>query len=121
MKPLKFKLDECLDVRLFSLFIEAGHQADTVFSENISGVDDQTIYRICKQEGRTLITQDLDFSNPFIYSPKGTKGIIVLRNPTQLLDDARALMAIVIERLEIEEPDNHLWVVGYRGIRIWPA
>ena len=117
---MKFKLDECLDVRLAALFSAEEHDVQTVFDENFSGESDKAIYSICVKEERTLITQDMDFSNPFRFSPLGTQGIIVLRNPSQLLSDSEHLIKNVIRRIHEDNPQGHLWVVDRHGIRIWP-
>ena len=118
---MKFKLDECVDVRLARLFEDAGHDAETVFSEKVAGVTDKAIYDICLKEKRTLVTQDLDFSNPFVFDPLPTNGIVVLRNPSQLLHDLEGLLNQVISFLVKENPAGHLWVVAKNRIRIWPA
>jgi len=70
---------------------------------------------------RSQITQDLDFSNPFVFDPLPTKGIVVLRNPSQLLHDLRGLVKEMISLLPKESPTGHLWVVTKGRIRIWPA
>ena len=62
---MRFKLDECLDVRLAALFSNAGHDIQTIHQENLSGAQDDQVYSVCLQEERTLLTQDMDFSNPF--------------------------------------------------------
>ncbi len=118
---MRFKLDECVDVRLTSLFEAAGHDAETVYSEQVSGVTDRAIYHLCLQEKRTLITQDLDFSNPFVYDPVPTEGIVVFRNPSQLLTDLHGLAEEAMKHMSSEKPVGHLWIVGTEGIRIWPA
>lgn len=43
-RPKGCKLDECLDVRLARLFEDAGHDAETVFSEKIAGAADRILY-----------------------------------------------------------------------------
>lgn len=101
---MKFKLDECLDVRLVTLFSDGGYDVQTVYQENLSGTPDERIYSVCLEERRTLITQD----------------IIVLRNPSQLLSEAQHLIKIVILKIREEKPQGHLWIVGRNGIRIWP-
>lgn len=118
---MRFKLDECLDIRLARLFEAAGHDAETVFGEKVAGAADRTIYDLCLREKRTLVTQDMDFSNPFIFDPIPTEGIVVLRNPSQLLTDLAVLMQEAIAHISTEKPAGHLWVVGKNGIRIWPA
>jgi predicted nuclease of predicted toxin-antitoxin system len=118
---MQFKLDECIDVRLAHLLEDAGHGAETVFSEKVAGATDKALYDICLREKRTLVTQDLDFSNPFVFDPLPTKGIVVLRNPSQLLHDLEGLLNQVISFLAKESPAGHLWVVAKNRIRIWPA
>lgn len=118
---MRFKLDECLDVRLARLFEDAGHDVETVFSEKLAGAADRSLYDLCLKEKRTFITQDLDFSNPFVFDPLPTKGIVVLRNPSQLLHDLRGLVKEMISLLPKESPTGHLWVVTIGRIRIWPA
>jgi len=118
---MRVKLDECVDVRLARLFEDAGHSVETVFSEKLAGASDKSLYDICLKEKRTFVTQDLDFSNPFVFDPIPTKGIVVLRNPTQLLDDLEGLVKEVISLLPKESPTGHLWVVAKSRIRIWPA
>ncbi len=117
---MKFKLDECVDVRLAKIFASAGYNVHTVYDENISGESDNNFYSICLKEKRAIITHDMDFSNPFRYSPIPTQGIIVLRNPSQILSEAKYLVELFISRLKEEIPCGHLWVVDRHGIRIWP-
>jgi predicted nuclease of predicted toxin-antitoxin system len=118
---MRFKLDECVDVRLARLFEDAGYDAETVFSEKVAGATDKVLYDLCLKEKRTLVTQDLDFSNPFVFDPLPTKGIVVLRNPSQLLYELQGLVDRVISFLPKESPEGRLWVVGKNRIRIWPA
>jgi hypothetical protein len=118
---MRFKLDECVDIRLARLFEDAGHDAETVFSEKVAGATDKALYDLCLKEKRTLVTQDLDFSNPLVFDPLPTEGIVVLRNPSQLLYDLRGLVNHVIFFLLKESPVGHLWVVSKTRIRIWPA
>jgi hypothetical protein len=49
------------------------------------------------------------FSNPFVYSPLATEGIIVIRNPSQLLSEAEHLVRMVIMKLGVEDPNAGLW------------
>ena len=118
---MRFKLDECLDVRLTDLFSGAGHDVQTVYQQALASETDVGLYEICLEEDRTFITQDMDFSNPFRFSPHASKGIIVLRNPSQMLSEAEYLLQMVILKINEENPEGHLWVVHRQGIRIWPS
>src|SRR4030065_60013 len=54
------------------------------------------------REWRILITQDMAFSNPFVFSPLPAEGIIVIRNPSQLLSEAKNLVRRVITKITDE-------------------
>jgi len=110
-----------MDIRLTTLFSGAGHDAQTVFKEGLSGKPDNKIYSVSIKEKRILIIQDMHFSNPFRFSPIPSQGIIVIKNPTQLLQDAEHLLRDLISRLQEEDPRGHLWIVDHYGIRIWPG
>ena len=60
---MKFKLDENLSPELSPLFSQAGHEAHTVLEERLSGAEDDRLFVRCIEEGRVLVTLDLDFSN----------------------------------------------------------
>ncbi len=117
---MKFKLDECLDVRLVALFPDAGHDVQTVYQEKLSGAPDDRLYSVCLQEERIILTQDMDFSNPLRFSPLPSQGIIVLRNPSQLLPEAEYLVQMVISKIPEESPQGHLWIVDRQRFEFGP-
>jgi Domain of unknown function (DUF5615) len=43
------------------------------------GADDDTLFARCRQEGRCLVTLDLDFSNVLRVPPEQTAGLVGLR------------------------------------------
>ena len=73
------KLDENFGKRCEHIFRSCGHDVATVLSQNLSGTDDQKLVSVCHAEKRTLITLDLDFSNPFEFPPANYSGIAVIR------------------------------------------
>jgi len=81
---VRFKLDENLPYRAGDTFVDAGHDADTVYDEDLAGQPDEVVLAAAVSENRLLVT--LDFSDLRAY-PIGTHcGIVVLRP----LDDSRA-------------------------------
>ncbi len=83
---MRFKLDENLPYRAAHTFVEAGHDADAVYDEDLAGQPDEVVLAATVSEDRVLVTLDLDFSDLSAY-PIGTHcGIVVLRP----LDDSRA-------------------------------
>ena len=51
----------------------------TVRGENLTGRDDDVIFRAAFDEGRLLITQDLDFSDIRRFKPGTHPGIVLVR------------------------------------------
>ena len=78
---MKLKFDENFSVRLRQLFLDAGHDVETVHSEGLQGQQDERIYEVCCAEQRCLITSDQDFSDVFRFPPVPTGGIVVFRTP----------------------------------------
>ena len=57
---MKWKLDENLGSRTVHLFLKAGHDAETVLQEELSGSSDETLFEVCVREDRCLLTLDID-------------------------------------------------------------
>jgi predicted nuclease of predicted toxin-antitoxin system len=114
---MRFKLDENLDPRLASWLSEGGHNVETVLGEGLSGRNDEAIYAACRSERRTLITLDLDFSNPFRFPPGSTEGIIVLRPSLPLLPLIRATLRGSLAHITSGRVQGRLWIVELGRIR----
>lgn len=76
---MKFKGDENLPVEIAELLIDAGYDAKTVNQQQLKGIADPSLAEICAQEGRVLVTLDLDFADIWTYPPKKFPGFIVMR------------------------------------------
>jgi predicted nuclease of predicted toxin-antitoxin system len=72
---MKMKLDENLGRRGAEIFRTAGHDVATVASQRLSGATDRELIDVCRREGRCLVTLDLDFSNPLVFSGAGFGGL----------------------------------------------
>ena len=55
---MKFKLDENLSRHAADLIRAAGHDAVTVASQGLRGTLDETLFEVCRHEGRALVTLD---------------------------------------------------------------
>ncbi|MGD0384325.1 MAG: DUF5615 family PIN-like protein [Thermoguttaceae bacterium] len=116
---MKLKLDENFDMRLVGMLTAESHDVDTVLAEGLSGCKDETIYDACRNNGRVLITLDLDFSNPFRFPPFECEGIIVVRPPRPILPAIRATLASVLPQLKTQSPNRKLWIVEPGRIRVY--
>ncbi len=97
---MRIKLDENMPVRLASSLGGMGNDVETVYSENLSGVNDGELWSASQNEERLLITQDLDFSDSRRFQPGSHHGIILVRLRRPGLE---ALFQKVIELFKTED------------------
>jgi predicted nuclease of predicted toxin-antitoxin system len=71
---LKLKLDENLPVELCALFAAQGHEAATLYDEQLGGTVDANLYEVCQVEQRILVTLDLDFRTFALIHPVSPLG-----------------------------------------------
>jgi predicted nuclease of predicted toxin-antitoxin system len=76
---MKIKLDENIPLRVQALLQQLGHDADSVYQENLVGATDESVWQSAQEAGRFLITQDMDFSNIQRFKPGTHAGILMLR------------------------------------------
>jgi predicted nuclease of predicted toxin-antitoxin system len=116
---VKFKLDENLSRRAADLIRAAGHNAVTVSDQVLSGAADETLFQVCRREGRALITLDRDFGHVLRYPPAGSAGVVVLEvghrvTHAALLNRVRELLIV----LKTQSPVGALWIVEPGRLRI---
>jgi len=115
---MKFKVDENLPIEVADLLRQVGYDAVNVFEQHLDGSPDSDIASVCQEEGRALITLDIDFADIRAYPPAQFPGLIVLR----LHREDRPHVLEVIERLIplfSSEPLEHLlWIVEETRLRI---
>jgi predicted nuclease of predicted toxin-antitoxin system len=76
---MKINLDENLPTRLAGILVAHGHDVHTVSEEDLAGRPDADIWQAVIEEGRFLITQDLDFSDIRRFAPGTHAGLLLLR------------------------------------------
>jgi predicted nuclease of predicted toxin-antitoxin system len=116
---MKAKLDENLDVRLAGVLLQHGVDAATVFSEKLSGASDDEVFAASRNEGRTLITLDLDFADPLRYPPAATPGVVVLRPPRAVFALVRELLLRALPAIQNGPVEGKLWIVEPTRIRVY--
>ena len=76
---MRVKLDENFGRRAVEVSTAANIDVDTIIDEGLAGISDDRVVEVCKDEGRVLVTLDLDFANPLRFPPSGTPGVAVVR------------------------------------------
>lgn len=113
-----FKIDENLPAELAAMLVEAGHDAVTVYDQNLEGEPDNVVSKVCQMEKRAVVTLDVGFSNVYEYPPDEYLGIIVLRSRNQdkisILNTFRKALPL----LESEPLVGKLWIVDEKKVRI---
>ena len=116
---MKFKLDENFGRRTQQIFTDAGHDAQTVFQESLSGASDEEIYHVCLMEERCLVTLDLDFSDVTRFPPEPVGGIVVIRTPhNSNLGQLEGLIRQFLGALDHMPAQHTLWIVEFGRIRV---
>jgi predicted nuclease of predicted toxin-antitoxin system len=80
---VKLKLDENLGRRGREILAAAGHDVCTVMDQLLTGAEDRTLIERCREEGRCLVSLDLDFANPLTFLPSRYPGMAILRLPAR--------------------------------------
>jgi predicted nuclease of predicted toxin-antitoxin system len=115
---MKFKLDENLPLELLADLRSAGHQAQTVPEEGITGSPDSTLMDRVQGEGHVLLTMDKGIANARAYPPERYAGIVLFRPSTSGRGAVLAFVRRHFPALLQADLAGHLFVVSERGIRI---
>jgi predicted nuclease of predicted toxin-antitoxin system len=115
---MRIKLDENLPASLAPLLHTLGHNVDTVPEERLQGRSDPVIWQAAQDEGRFLVTQDLDFSDIRRFRPGTHYGILLLRLRTPGRAALTARLTSVFHDEDVESWQGCFVVVSDRKIRV---
>jgi len=113
-----YKLDENLPRVVLAILRESGFDVMSVVEEKLGGADDDQILEICGQEGRVLITQDLDFSDVNLLQRSKLPGIIILRLKNQSRESVMTVVCRLVPFLINHPPTGKILIVNENRIRI---
>jgi predicted nuclease of predicted toxin-antitoxin system len=114
----RVKVDENLPRETQSLLTGAGHDAQTVHDERLTGHADTAILNACLREDRILVTLDLDFADIRQHPPTTHRGIWVLRPATQSITNTLAVLKAALALVGREPTAQRPWIVESGSVRI---
>jgi predicted nuclease of predicted toxin-antitoxin system len=115
---MRFKVDENLPESAADVLRRAGHDAETVRQEGLSGCRDADLYARAVAEGRALVTLDLDFADIRTYPPGSGPGVVVVRLRSQAVPSILGALTRFVSVIEREALQGHLWIVQDDRIRV---
>lgn len=115
---MKFKVDENLPSEIGELLIRAGHESMSVLEQGLGGATDEELAGVCRQEGRVLVTLDLDFADIRTYPPGQHDGIIVLRVLRQDKSHVLRVFSSVVPLVAQQPLAQRLWIVEETRVRV---
>jgi predicted nuclease of predicted toxin-antitoxin system len=97
---------------------QAGHDVATVVGQGMTSATDVALLAACNDEGRCVVTMDLDFANPMRFDPSTRPGIAVLRADGPLTTAGiEQLITTLVEALATSSIEGKLWIVESGRIR----
>ncbi len=116
---MKFLLDADVPRSIGSMLISQGHDVIDIRDIKPPGTSDTQIYHLIKEQGRILITRDLDFSNILLYPPPSNAGIIVLRTHLFSVSELVKIVEDIVTRFSSSELIGSLLIArkGYYRLR----
>ncbi len=111
---MKIKIDENIPVSIKDILLKEGFDTQSVYDESLSGIDDESLIKICNIEKRILITLDIGFSKQAF-----SQGLIILRPSRQSFPIIRKMIHLLIDTLKKRKIEEHeIWIVEEARIRI---
>jgi predicted nuclease of predicted toxin-antitoxin system len=115
---IAFKLDENLPTEAVALLQQDGHDVSSVVKQGLGGRADPDVARVCRSEGRVLVTLDVDFANVQNYPPGDYPGIIVLRLARQGRPQVLSVLSSLRALFDAATLTGKLWIVEESRVRI---
>lgn len=115
---MRFKIDENLPQEIADVLRKGGHDALTVYDQDIVGINDDSLLKRCISEARVLVSLDTGFSNIGAYPPGEFRGIVVIRVCNQGKRHILNVFGRVMPLFASQPVDKHLWIVEENMVRI---
>jgi len=114
---VRFKLDENMPRDAAIRLGEQGHDVTTVIDEGLGGEKDPPVLRAATDEGRILLTFDLDFADLRQYPPGTHSGIVVFRLQDQRWKTLEGPLDRLLAKGGLDDLANGLAIVDAARVR----
>jgi predicted nuclease of predicted toxin-antitoxin system len=114
---VKFKLDENLPRDLAARLRDEGHDVTDVVAEGLGGDADPSVLQAATDEGRVLLTFDLDFADVRRYPPGTHGGIVVFRLQDQRWASLQGPVNLLLDEQNLDTLAGGLAIVDETRIR----
>ena len=115
---MHLKLDENFGRQAADFLAAAGLEVETVLAEGLCRASDREVARRCRDEARCLVTLDLDFGNPLLFTPSEYSGIAVIRLRGRAEpEEIRRALGVLVEALRVGSIVGKLWIVEPNRLR----
>jgi predicted nuclease of predicted toxin-antitoxin system len=113
------KLEENLGSVGRDLLVADGHDVMTVSDQSLGGSSDESLFQVCCDEGRALVTLDQDFAQTLRFPPRTGRGLIVLRIGGRVTPGKIELcIQTLVQFAKSNDVDRSLWIVEPARVRL---
>ena len=103
---MKIKIDENIPISIKDILFKEGFDTQSVYDESLSGINDESLMKICNIEKRILITLDIGFSKQSF-----SQGLIILRPSRQSLSIIKKMIHLLISTLKKRKiKEYEIWI-----------
>ncbi|HXF84044.1 MAG TPA: DUF5615 family PIN-like protein [Anaerolineales bacterium] len=110
--------DECVYATTTKTLREWGHDVVTAQEAGLTGHEDDELLQYAIQQGRILISIDMDFSNALRFIPSSHSGIIILKIRPSKLDATHQVLRQFLEHYPEEEIHRSLVIIDQSKYRV---
>lgn len=115
---MKVLLDMPVSASLLSVLEAHGHEGVHAQQLGLDRAPDEDLLALARQEGRIVITADLDFPRMLALSAAEGPGLILFRGGTYSDKEMQDLLERVLEAVEAEVLERSICVVDRQRVRV---
>lgn len=117
---MRFVVDQAVSPVLAEWLRSVGHDAFHVRERGLSRLRDQDIFALATEEGRVIVTADLDFSRIVALSGRLEPGLVLFRAGNISDQDMLRLLKEVLLHVSASVLEHAVVVVDLHGLRVAP-